>query len=54
MPVVSGPRCNRRVRCTASPLNARSESVLAINQQNPYNIVEPQRNLLIQKTINSH
>lgn len=39
MPVINGPRCNRRVSCSTSPLNARSESVIVINPQNPYNII---------------
>jgi hypothetical protein len=39
MSVIDGPRCNRRVTCSSSPLNARSESALVINPQNPYNIV---------------
>ena len=38
-PVIIGPRCNRRVTCDASPSNARSESAIAINPLNPYNIV---------------
>ncbi|MBA3920153.1 MAG: exo-alpha-sialidase [Nostocaceae cyanobacterium] len=37
--VISGPRCNRRVTCDASPSNARSESAIAINPLDPYNIV---------------
>jgi len=38
-PVVLGPRCNRRVTCDSSPNNARSESALAINPLDPYNMV---------------
>src|ERR1051325_1128039 len=37
--VIIGPRCNRRVTCDASPNNARSESALAINPLDPYNMV---------------
>ena len=38
-PVIIGPRCNRRVTCDASPNNARSESALAINPLDSYNMV---------------
>ena len=38
-PVILGPRCNRRVTCDASPSNARSESDLAANPLDPYNMV---------------
>ncbi len=38
-PIIVGPRCNRRVTCDASPSNARSESDLAVNPLNPYNMV---------------
>ncbi len=39
MPVVLGPRCNRRVTCDLSPSNARSESAVAVNPLDPYNLV---------------
>jgi hypothetical protein len=38
-PVIVGPRCNRRVTCDASPNNARSESFIAVNPLDPYNMV---------------
>ncbi len=38
-PVILGPRCNRRATCDASPSNARSESAVAVNPLNPYNMV---------------
>jgi hypothetical protein len=38
-PVILGPRCNRRVTCDASPSNARSESAIAVNPLDPYNMV---------------
>ena len=38
-PVIIGPRCNRRVTCDASPNNARSESFIAVNPLDPYNMV---------------
>jgi hypothetical protein len=38
-PVILGPRCNHRATCDSSPNNARSESALAINPLDPYNIV---------------
>jgi hypothetical protein len=37
--VVLGPRCNRRVTCDADPHNDRSESALAVNPLDPYNMV---------------
>jgi hypothetical protein len=37
--VIIGPRCNRRVTCDASTSNARSESAIAVNPLDPYNIV---------------
>jgi hypothetical protein len=37
--IFSGPRCNRRVSCDASPSNARSESALTVNPLDPYNLV---------------
>jgi hypothetical protein len=37
--VVLGPRCNRRVTCDSDPHNDRSESALAINPLDPYNMV---------------
>jgi hypothetical protein len=37
--VISGPRCNRRVSCSPSPSNDRSESDLVANPTNPYNMV---------------
>src|SRR5260221_261515 len=38
-PVIIGPRCNRRVTCDSNPSNDRSESALAINPLNPYQMV---------------
>jgi hypothetical protein len=38
-PIVVGPRCNRRVTCDLSPSNDRSESSLAVNPLDPYNMV---------------
>ena len=38
-PVILGPRCNRRVTCDNSPSNARSESAIAINPLDSYNMV---------------
>jgi len=38
-PVIIGPRCNQRVTCDASPNNARSESFIAANPLDPYNMV---------------
>jgi hypothetical protein len=38
-PVVLGPRCNRQVTCSPDPHNDRSESVLAVNPTDPYNMV---------------
>jgi hypothetical protein len=38
-PVILGPRCNRRVTCAASPSNDRSESAIAVNPTNPYNMI---------------
>ncbi|MBI1744422.1 exo-alpha-sialidase [Candidatus Acetothermia bacterium] len=38
-PVILGPRCNRRVTCSPDPHNDRSESALAVNPNNPYNMV---------------
>ncbi len=37
--VIHGPRFNRRVSCDSNPQNARSESDLAVNPLNPYNMV---------------
>jgi hypothetical protein len=37
--VIAGPRCNRRVTCDPSPSNARSESSIAVNPLDPYNLV---------------
>ncbi len=37
--VISGPRCNRRVTCSPSPSNDRSESDLVANPLDPYNLV---------------
>ena len=36
--IVHGPRVNRRVTCDSNPENARSESDIAVNPLNPYNI----------------
>lgn len=38
-PVILGPRCNTRVTCDPSPSNDRSESSLAVNPLDPYNMV---------------
>ncbi len=38
-PVIIGPRCNRRVTCSPSHSNDRSESDLVANPLNPYNLV---------------
>jgi hypothetical protein len=38
-PVLIGPRANIRVTCDTSPSNDRSESALAANPLNPYNLV---------------
>ena len=37
--VIAGPKCNRRVTCSPSPTNDRSESTLAVNPLDPYNMV---------------
>lgn len=37
--VIHGPRVNRRVTCDSNPENARSESDIAVNPLNPYNMV---------------
>lgn len=37
--VIIGPRCNRRVTCDASTSNARSESAIAVNPLDAYNLV---------------
>jgi hypothetical protein len=37
--VITGFRCNRRVSCSTSPSNDRSESAIAINPQDPYHMV---------------
>ena len=37
--VIIGPRCNRRVTYDKSPLIDQSESALAIDPSNPYNMV---------------
>jgi hypothetical protein len=39
MPVIQGPRCNRRVSCSSNPSNDRSESAVIIDPQNPYHMV---------------
>src|ERR671937_51832 len=39
MSVLVGPRANIRVTCDASPSNDRSESALAANPLDPYNLV---------------
>lgn len=36
---IMGPQCNRRVSCSTSPSNDRSESAIAINPKNPYHMV---------------
>jgi hypothetical protein len=38
-PAILGPRCNRQVSCSPDPHNDRSESALAVNPTNPYNMV---------------
>jgi hypothetical protein len=38
-PVIIGPRANRRVTCDLSPSNDRSESSIAANPLDPYNLV---------------
>lgn len=38
-PTVLGPRCNRQVSCSPDPHNDRSESALAVNPTDPYNMV---------------
>lgn len=38
-PTILGPRCNRRVSCSTDPHNDRSESALAVNPMDPYNMV---------------
>lgn len=38
-PVITGPRCNRRVTCAPTPSNDRSESAIAINPTNQYNMI---------------
>jgi BNR/Asp-box repeat len=38
-PVILGPRCNRQVTCSPDPHNDRSESALAVNPTNVYNMV---------------
>jgi len=37
--LIQGPRFNRRVTCDTNPENARSESDIAVNPLNPYNMV---------------
>src|SRR5260370_27141027 len=37
--VIHGPRANRRVTCDTNLENARSESDIAVNPLNPYNMV---------------
>ena len=37
--VIHGPRYNRRVTCDTNPENARSESDIAVNPRDPYNMV---------------
>ena len=39
MSVIVGPRCNRRVTCDSSALNDRSESSIAVNPLDAYNLV---------------
>lgn len=36
---IIGPRCNRQVSCSPNPHNDRSESALAVNPTDPYNMV---------------
>jgi hypothetical protein len=38
-PVLIGPRCNRQVTCDSDPHNDRSESALAVNPTDAYNLV---------------
>ena len=38
-PTILGPRCNRQVSCSPDPHNDRSESALAFNPTDPYNMV---------------
>jgi hypothetical protein len=38
-PVALGPRCNRQVTCSPDPHNDRSESALAVNPTDSYNMV---------------
>ncbi len=49
-PVIIGPRCNRRVTCDASPANARSESAIAVNPLDPYNIVGSSKRFTVPAT----
>lgn len=37
--IIEGPRCNRRVSCSTTPLQDRSESAIVINPQDPYHMV---------------
>src|SRR5258707_413371 len=37
--IILGPRFNRRVTCSPSPTNDRSESTLEVNPLDPYNMV---------------
>ncbi|KAK2684577.1 hypothetical protein QWA68_016806 [Fusarium oxysporum] len=39
MSVILGPRCNRQVTCDTSPSNDRSESSIAANPLDPFNLV---------------
>jgi hypothetical protein len=45
MPVLIGPRANVRVTCDTSPSNDRSESALAANPLDPYNVVGSSKRL---------
>src|SRR5438094_6710813 len=38
-PMIESPKCNKRVSCDSLPINARSESVVAANPLDPYNLV---------------
>lgn len=38
-PVIVGPRFNRQVTCDSNPANDRSESWIAVNPTDPYNLV---------------
>jgi hypothetical protein len=38
-PVILGPRCNRQVTCDSNPANDRSESAVAINPTDHYNLI---------------